>query len=120
MRSERLTILVTPEEKRRLTALAKRRHVSVGELVRSAVNVTRERTSPMSAPTAEQIRVLEQAADAAVAALQRAGRALDRAETELTRTRAHFDAKRGNVRDFDETPRAMLYRALTSALGRSR
>jgi hypothetical protein len=120
MRSERLTILVTPQEKERLTVLAKRRQVSVGELVRSAVSAASHDESSTSVPTPEQIIALEQAADAAVAILHRANRALDRAETELTKTRAHFDAKAGEVRESGETPRAMLCRALARAQERSR
>ena len=112
MRSERLTILVTPQEKRRLAALAKRQRVSVGELVRSAVGKAAGDESAVPLPTPEQVLALEQAADAAVAALQRADAALNRAEAELTRTKAHFDSKASEVREASETPRSMLYRAL--------
>jgi hypothetical protein len=115
MRTERLTILVTREQKRELVGLAKQRRISVGELVRVAVAAaTRSVATPKSdevEPTAEQTEALERAAEAASRSLERAAEALGRAETELARTRAHFDAKPGEVRDPDTTPRALLQRA---------
>ena len=121
MRNERLTVLVTRDEKRALAALAKQRRISVGELVRAAVaGATRPAANPVdeeARPSAEQIAAMERAADAALLALQRAAAALDRAEVELARTRAHFDAKTGEVRDGDATPRALLARALAKARG---
>jgi hypothetical protein len=114
MRTERLTILVTREQKRELVGLAKQRRISVGELVRAAVAAaTRSVVTPKSdevEPTAEQTEALERAAEAASGSLKRAADALGRAETELARTRAHFDAKPGENRDADATPRALLQR----------
>jgi len=121
MRDERLTILVTREEKRALTGLAKERRISVGELVRAAVAGAARRESRPAAdettPSPKQIAAIERAADTAAQALQRAATALDRAEVELARTRAHFDAGTGEVRDGDATPRALLQRALAKARG---
>ena len=115
MRTERLTILVTREQKRELASLARQRRISVGELVRAAVaGATQSAATPEShelKPTAAQAEALERAADVASRALERAAAALDRAETELGRTRAHFDAKPGEIRDARPTPRALLQRA---------
>lgn len=121
MRSERLTVLVTREEKRALAALAKQRRISVGELVRAAVaRATRPAIEPAgdeANPTPEQIAAIERAAEAALLTLQRAAAALDRAEVELARTRAHFDVKACEVRDVDPTPRVLLARALAKTRG---
>ena len=122
MRTERLTILVTREQKRELASLAKQRRVSVGELVRTAVTAaTRSTAAPAEdvGPSAEQIAALERAADDAMRALRRAADALDRADVEIARTRAHFDTKPGEVRDAESTPRALLQRALASVHGAS-
>ena len=114
MRTERLTILVTREQKRELASLAKQRRISVDELVRAAVagaTTSAATESHELKPTAAQVNALERAATVATRALERAALALDRAETELARTRAHFDAKPGEIRDADPTPRALLQRA---------
>lgn len=119
MKSERLTVLVTRDEKRALAAVAKERRLSVGELVRTAVagamRPASERADDEAAPSAEQVAAIERAADAAQLSLRRAAAALDRAEVELARTRAHFDARPGQVRDGDATPRAFLERGLVMA-----
>jgi hypothetical protein len=119
MKTARLTILVTREQKRELAGLAKRQRISVGELVRAAVAAAAQSTATLAAeeakPSAEQVGALERAADAALLALQRAAAALDRAELELARTRAHFDSAAGEVRDADSTPRFLLQRALAKA-----
>lgn len=116
MRSERLTVLVTRAEKRRLAALAKERRISVGELVRSAVSSAVDERSAFPLPTAEQAQALEQAAASAIASLQRADAALSRAEAELAKTRAYFDSKPGEVRESGPTPQALLARALARTL----
>jgi hypothetical protein len=96
MRDERLTIRVTRREMRELTALAKKRNISVRELVRAAVaGATRDSTKSESLTLnadPEQVETLERAAEATLRSLQRAAAALDRAEAELARTRAHFNA----------------------------
>jgi hypothetical protein len=51
--------------------------------------------------------------------LQRAAVALDRAETELARTRAQLGARAHAVRDTDATPRALLERALARSRERT-
>lgn len=119
MKTERLTILVTREQKRELAALAKQRRVSVGELVRASVAMATRRpleeASEGPQPTAEQLDALERAAESALQTLARAAAALDRAELELARTRAHFDSRSGEVRDAGPTPRALLERALAKS-----
>lgn len=120
MRSERITILVTPEQKQQLTALARRQHVSVGKLVRSAASRTSGDAPAEPVPTAEQIHALEKAADTATAALRRAGTALDRAEAESAKTRESFGSKADQVREPGETPQSMLYRAIARTQARLR
>ncbi len=119
MKSERLTVLVTREEKHALAATAKQRRLSIGELVRTAVaraiQTTGDAAGDETSPSAEQLAAIERVADAAQVSLQRAAAALDRAEVELARTRAHFAAKPGQVRDGDITPRALLERGLAKA-----
>ena len=115
VRTERLTILVTREQKRELTVLAKRRRISVGELVRAAVAGATASAATLEShelkPTAAKLDALERAAAVATRSLERAALALDRAETELARTRAHFDAKPGEIRDAASAPRVLLKRA---------
>jgi hypothetical protein len=112
LRTERLTVLVSREEKQRLAALAKERRVSIGELVRSTVSSAVDARPSVSVPTAEQALALEQAAALAIASLRKADSALTRAETELAKTRAYFDSKPGEVRDAHTSPKALLARAL--------
>jgi hypothetical protein len=115
LKSERLIILVTPEEKARVAALARARGTSVGELVRSALSsledprrgrsarATRARsgiefsTNGEGLParlSAEQEAALERLADLALRAMQRANAALDQAFEQIEATMAHFAARR--------------------------
>jgi hypothetical protein len=104
MKSDRLVVLVAPEEKARLVALAEARHSSVGELVREAVaNLdapgkapTDERAGSPEPPMlqADQAAMLERLADVALHAMQRANAALDQAFEEVEATKAYFAAKR--------------------------
>jgi hypothetical protein len=112
--------LVTREQKRELTGLAKQRRISVGELVRAAVAGATQSATPASEehkPSPAQIEALERAAETASRTLERAVVALDKAEIELARTRAYFDAKPGEVRDTDPTPQVLLQRAFAKVRG---
>jgi hypothetical protein len=115
LKSERLIILVTPEEKARVAALAKARGTSVGELVRSALSGLEGPQHGRSARgagaragteispdgedqpvrlSAEQEAALERLAEVALLAMQRANAALDQAFEEIEVTKAHFAARR--------------------------
>ena len=108
MKSDRLIVLVTPEEKARLVALAKARGTSVGELVRSALAGLEGPQPPREAVlerslkgedqlarlSAEQAAALERLAEVALRTMRRANAALDQAFEEIEATRAHFAAKR--------------------------
>jgi hypothetical protein len=115
LKSDRLIILVTPEEKTRVVALAKARGTSVGGLVRSALSSLEDPSRGRSARaasarsgieistdgedqparlSAEQEAALERLADLALRAMQRANAALDQAFEEIEATKAHFAAKR--------------------------
>ncbi len=105
MKSDRLVVLVAPEEKARLVALARARHSSVGELVREAVarldapqTTTDERTSSPEALTLhpDQAAMLERLADVALSSMKRANAALDQAFEEVEATKAYFAAKRSD------------------------
>jgi hypothetical protein len=120
VKSDRLIVLLAPEEKARIVALARARQTSVGELVRSALAKldeapslrngrparTGRRTSVEVPPngedeqarlTAEQEAALERLADIALHGMQKANAALDRAFAEIEATKAHFAARRRAV-----------------------
>ena len=116
MKSERLVVLIAPEEKARLIALAQARQSSVGELVREAVarlDAPRTaRATPANAEVSEpdadeqagwpeapmlqldQAAALERLADMALRTMHRANAALDQAFEEVEATKAYFAAKR--------------------------
>lgn len=104
VRTERLTILLSPQEKARVAALAQERQTSIGELVRSALAAVGERSpehpdrsqpdhrgakedEPLSA---EQMATLERFAEMALQSMRRANAALDRAFDEVEATKAHL------------------------------
>jgi hypothetical protein len=111
MKSERLVVLVAPEEKARIVAAARARKSSVGELVREAVSkldaqrtASREdtqgdadrRQASLEVPElpAEQAAALERLAGIALQSMQRANAALDKAFEEVEATKRYFAAKR--------------------------
>jgi hypothetical protein len=114
LKSERLIILVAPEEKARVVALAKARGTSVGELVRSAlssledarrgrvaraagarsgIEISPDGEDQPARLSAEQEAALERLAEVALRTMQRANAALDQAFEEIEATRAHFAAR---------------------------
>jgi hypothetical protein len=115
MKTERLVILLAPEEKARITEAAQARGISVGALVRDALatlDAEDDGARPGSgrrlreaqaggwdaaaAPglSADQAIALEHLADVALGSMTRANAALDRAFAELDATKAYFAAKR--------------------------
>jgi hypothetical protein len=114
MKTERLVILLSPDEKTRITEAARDRGVSVGALVRDALSAldaadglsardgSRAREmqakytddAAASGLTDDQAMALERLADVALGSMTRANAALDRAFAELDATKAYFDAKR--------------------------
>jgi hypothetical protein len=118
VKSDRLIVLLAPEEKARIVALARAQHTSVGELVRSALarldespSLRGERPARATAArasveipsngedeqvrlTAEQAEALERLAEIALHRMQKANAALDQAFAEIEATKAHFAARR--------------------------
>ncbi len=116
MKSERLVVLLSKDEKARVMELAKARQTSVGELVRAAlagltdaaVGDSRygepyrpaaglaEQGQVYAAPalSADQAALLERFAKTAMQSMTRANSALDRAFAEIETTKAHFAAQR--------------------------
>lgn len=117
MKSERLVVLLSKQDKARITELAKARQTSVGELVRAALagltdpavgdvryaDPARPATAGLAeqgrvyaapALSADQAAMLERFAAAAMQSMTRANSALDRAFAEIEATKAHFAAKR--------------------------
>ena len=93
MKSDRLVVLIAPEEKARLVALAEARQSSVAELVREALSDWAEDARGLRLD-AEQAAALERLADIALRSVQKANTALDRAFEEVETTKAYFAAKR--------------------------
>jgi hypothetical protein len=81
MKSERLTILVTADQKRAITAKAKRLNLSAGEVVRRAVE---------SYHSGDEERVLDALADELARSAKEARTAIKEALDELRRTRAQL------------------------------
>lgn len=124
MKTERLVVLLSKQEKSRITELAKARQTSVGELVRSALaGLTEtavgdvqygdpgrpamglaEQGHAYAAPalSADQAALLERFAATAMQSMTRANAALDRAFTEIEATKAHFAAKQGRAAKQDQ------------------
>lgn len=120
MRNERLTVLMTSQEKRRLSSLAKTRKISVGELLRrsAAKETGAERDETLRDEhgdlTPSQRESLGQAADRALAALGKAETALDLAEREIAATRAYFAAR---AKQSDKTLQSLIEDALATSEG---
>jgi hypothetical protein len=81
MKSERLTILVTADQKRAIAAKAKRLNLSAGEVVRRAVESYR---------SDDEERVLDALADELARSAKEARKAIKEALDELRRTRAQL------------------------------
>ena len=114
MKTERLIVLVSPEEKARVERLAKRQRKSVAELVRNALSdfeAAQVSGGGMpgalpngEAPTegeeisAEQKAALERLAEAALSSMRRANAALDKAFDEVEATKAQLAEERAKKR----------------------
>ena len=83
--TERVVVLMPPEDKARLEAKARRAGTSIGELVRRSVDAYDPELE--EAELEALLRLLEESQ-------ARSMRSLDEAEKELAATRAYFDAKR--------------------------
>jgi hypothetical protein len=81
VKSERLTILVTPDQKRAIASKAKSLNLSAGEVVRRAVDSYR---------TDEEERMLAALADELERSVKEARKAIREALGELQRTRAQL------------------------------
>ena len=89
MKTERMTILVTPEQKHTITAKAKKLKLSAGEVIRRAVESYRSNEEEM---------VLNALADELERAVKEARKAIKDALSETQRTLDHFAAKTGSER----------------------
>jgi hypothetical protein len=83
--TERVVVLMPPEDKARLEEKARRARTSIGELVRRSVEAYDPELE--GAELEALLRLVEESH-------ARAMRSLDEAEKELAVTRAYFDAKR--------------------------
>ena len=88
--TERVVVLMPPEDKARLEAKARRARTSIGELVRRSVEAYDPELE--GAELEALLRLVEDSH-------ARAMRSLDDAEKELAVTRAYFDAKRKREAD---------------------
>lgn len=101
MKSERLVILVSPEEKARLQELARRADISVAELVRAELPLAGRingngRTAGdigVEELTEDELATLDRAAETLNDRIRRANDAIDRAFGEVEATMAHFAGK---------------------------
>jgi len=84
MKTERMTVLVTPAQKQAITAKAKKLNMSAGEIVRRAVESYRHNDEEL---------VLNALADELDRAVKEARHALKDALGETRRTLDHFAAK---------------------------
>ena len=111
MKTERLIVLVSPEEKARVERLAKRQRKSVAELVRNALSDFEAAQEPPSkaganglAPaedlelSVEQKAALERLAETTLSAMERANTALDKAFEEIEATKAQLAEERAKRR----------------------
>ncbi|MCG8596876.1 MAG: ribbon-helix-helix protein, CopG family [Kiloniellales bacterium] len=109
MKTERLIVLVSPEEKARVERLAKRQRKSVAELVRNALSDFEAAQRPGARPngkapaedaelSAEQKAALERLAETALSSMQRANAALDKAFEEVEATKAQLAEERAKKR----------------------
>ena len=111
LRSERLVVLLSKEEKARLAKLAERKRLSMGELARSALIQldgfrleSHSRGQGLSDRpgdwaddvqiSSEQAATLDRLADATLRTLTRANQALEKAFEEVETTKAYFAQKR--------------------------
>ena len=96
MQTERIVVLISPEEKSRLQRTARANKQSLGEFVRTVLSV--KGGAPSSREdvlvTKAQRDALEHAAKRASAALKRGNESLDRAFAEIERTREYFGSAR--------------------------
>ncbi|MGH6921632.1 MAG: ribbon-helix-helix protein, CopG family [Geminicoccaceae bacterium] len=83
--TQRVVVLMPPEDKARLEEKARRAGTSIGEIVRRSVDAYEPELE--GAELEALLRLLEESH-------ARAMRSLDEAEKELAVTRAYFDAKR--------------------------
>ncbi len=109
MKTERLIVLVSPEEKARVERLAKRQCKSVGELVRNALSDFEAAQDAGGKPngmapvedaelSAEQKAALERLAETALSTMQRANAALDKAFEAVEETKAQLAEQRAKKR----------------------
>lgn len=114
MKTERLIVLVSPEEKARVERLAKRQRKSVAELVRNALSdfeaaqvsgggmpgalLNGEAPAEGEEISAEQKAALERLAEAALSSMRRANAALDKAFDEVEATKAQLAEERAKKR----------------------
>ena len=83
--TERVVVLMPPEDKARLEEKARRAGTSIGELVRRSIDAYDPELQ--GAELESLVRLLEESH-------ARAMKSLDEAEKELATTRAYFDARR--------------------------
>jgi hypothetical protein len=95
--TERVVVLMAPQEKTRLEEKARRAGTSVGELVRRSVDAYEPEIGARDIEALLQL--LEDSQRAAFSAL-------DDAEQELAATRTYFEAKRRGAHESDEKARA--------------
>ncbi len=109
MKTERLIVLVSPEEKARVERLAKRQRKSVAELVRNALSDFEAAQDAGGKPngtapvedaelSAEQKAALERLAETALSTMQRANAALDKAFEAVEETKAQLAEQRAKKR----------------------
>ncbi len=109
MKTERLIVLVSPEEKARVERLAKRQRKSVAELVRNALSDFEAAQESGGKPngmapaedaelSAEQKAALERLAETALSTMQRANAALDKAFEAVEETKAQLAEQRAKKR----------------------
>jgi hypothetical protein len=89
MKTERMMILVTPEQKKAINAKAKALQLSAGELIRRAVD-----TYTGDTDTA----LLNAIADELEAATARLSKSFDRTFAEIAKTKRYFAARRKGAR----------------------
>lgn len=88
--SQRVVVLMPPEDKARLEEKARRAGTSIGELVRRSVDAYDPELQGVEVEA--MVRLLEESH-------ARAMQSLEEAEKELATTRAYFDAKRKHGAD---------------------
>jgi hypothetical protein len=89
MKTERMVILVTPEQKAAISTKAKALNLSAGEIVRRAVDTYR--------PNDDE-PLLNALADELVRSVRESRKALKEALSEVRKTLDHFTAKRSPAR----------------------